>query len=447
MSRFSRYEKTMRRLFGFGLIASTTLVLSLYGCSSDDSTTGDDTTDSGPGNDATSQQDVSAPDTSTPNDSGIPDGNVIDAGVDAATHIAFLTTAAFTGNLVGAANAADAGTVSLDGGAFTDYVSASDALCTADAKRAGRSGKFIALVEGGSDNMFARIHDSDGPWALPDGTPVADTVAALTAGDMHAAIDETITSTRVQNESYVWGRGATGEDCNGFTDAEMSASVTSAYGIAGFISPYAWNGANGYCSSANPLYCLEVGSGGGANHYPAVPAGGKIAFLAVGPYPNTFANSDAGVLDAAAPSGDAVHEVGDAICSELAAGAGQSGEFHAWLSSSTTGAGAYFTGLSMNGPWYRSDGIEVASSLTDLTTNGAHTQIAIDAAGHFPASFTAVQTGTNNDGTASENCDDFTISDAGVGVASGYETNKLGLWTDSDGFPCTIKSGIYCFEK
>ncbi|MEO7109188.1 MAG: hypothetical protein ABI183_02015 [Polyangiaceae bacterium] len=431
-----------RRIFGFSVLAATTSALVFaYGCGGDDTTGGGDTSDASPGNDATTS-DANVADTSTPKDAATTTDASVDAG---SSHIAFVTATSFNGDLIGAANAADAGTVSLDGGAFTDYISATNALCTADAKRAGRTGKFVALVQAGADDMFARISDSDGPWALPDGTPVAETAAQFKVGDMHAGIDENAGGTRVTYKQPVWSLGYTGSDCTGWTSSAASVIHGNA-GQAGIVSQYAFNNLGDLCVTESPLYCVEVGSGGAPNKYPTIPAGGKIAFVAAGPYPGNFALSDAGVLDAAAPPGDQVHGVGDAICNELAAGAGRSGDFHAWVSSSTTGAAAYFTGLSMNGPWYQLDGLEVAASLSVLTTTGPSTQISLDATGHFPT-LSFVKTGTAMNGTLNVNCNDFASKDSAEFTTSGFSAFKLTGWTDSNTFPCSSPSALYCFEK
>lgn len=100
-----------------------------------------------------------------------------DAGADAPPHVIFITSKGYAGNLVKEADTLiEAGAFpGPDGGAFGpgDGLAAGDALCQHAATRAGLPGVFWALLNviSGAD-VFARLKDSDGPWALTDGTPV-----------------------------------------------------------------------------------------------------------------------------------------------------------------------------------------------------------------------------------------------------------------------------------
>src|SRR5215472_10550362 len=134
-----------------GLSAAS--VAFVYGCSSSSGGLASDDTPGPGGGDASTTTDSTAK----------------DSAPAAPPHLIFVTEEAFSGDLMSAANGSpDAG----DGGAseagatFTDYRSAADSLCQKAAASAGKTGNFIALLQANGDDAFARIKDSDGPWAL-----------------------------------------------------------------------------------------------------------------------------------------------------------------------------------------------------------------------------------------------------------------------------------------
>src|SRR5262249_13907393 len=152
-----------------------------------------------------------------------------------------------------------------------------------------------------------------------------------------------------------------------------SSSSAGVMGIAGNPTTVttSWlNNAAPNCDTSHGLYCLEVGAGAGPNTLPSLPGGAKLAFLAYGPYLGDFATGTA-------PDGgpDAVHVAADSLCAQAAAAAALPGTFHAWVSSTGTGAQQYFASLAMQGPWYRADGFQIAPNLASLTNgSGISTQ-------------------------------------------------------------------------
>lgn len=434
-----------RRGVGLAAVCASTFAAFAFanGCGGGDDSSGDTGGDSSTGADGTTTGDGASP-----GDSG-----QSDAGVDAAPppppHLVFVTSLSFTGDLVTEAAAyatdagLDAGTASApDGG---EYAVAADFLCNRVAAAAGRPGTYTALVTAGTDTMASRIPD-EGAWALVDGTPVADSKAELVAGRLRSSIDVDEKGVkRPFDNGFVWSAGGTSVDCN----AWKSAAATGHAGTYGTTGYAAFNNVTSPCTSTYPLYCAQVGPGAGPNRYPAIPAGGKLAFVAAGSYPGGFALSDAGVLDASAPdAGDAVHSVADEICNELARGAGHAGSFHAWVSSSGADAKTYFMSHSMNGPWFRPDGLSVAASLSALTTNGTATQIEVLLDGGIALNVgDVVRSGTNLDGTKTVNCQDFTSSSSGDQARNGRSNEKNVDWADRNAFPCDITAGLYCFEE
>lgn len=448
--------KTSIRRWGFvscfGLFLAATALAD--GCGGDDSNGGTSIDDSGAPFDATTT------DAPTSNDGSVLADASVDSGSDArprpVAHVAFVTAATFTGDLVGEAIALvpDAGIQADAGDGGTDYIAASDALCQSAASAAGLSGTFDAIVaiNGDISSVTSRIHDSDGPWGLVDGTPVADNAEDLLGGFLRSSIDETENGTRLpHSNSFVW---AVAQHSSGVTEScdEWTSSVAGGTGGGGtyvVTSLGAISGSIADCSSRARLYCIEVGAGGKPNVFPTLPSGAKIAFVADGQYQSSFADSDSGVLDASAPdAGDSVHSTGDEICNESARGSGLPGTFHAWLSSSTIGASAYFTSLSMNGPWYRADGEEIAGSLTELTTTGTRTQLELTSDGGFPGDLASeVWTGTSLAGVLGTNCSDYSTLSAGDSTFSSA-AQKATDWTSVGSIRCgNYAAGLFCFQQ
>jgi probable HAF family extracellular repeat protein len=371
-------------------------------------------------------------------------------------HLVFLTGDAFTGDLVGAANAL--------GGAFpaSEWQQAADALCQHAAEGARLpSGTYWALISGHDGALpvdaFDRLHDSDGPWALVDGTPVADTAADLSQGNMWASIDQTEYATSRSFSIYdpaaaiAWtGAVGDGPDCNGWT----STIAPDGNGLPGTAGEYRsiWNYYRGSyptpCSSKLPLYCAQVGPGAGPNLRRSVPGGGKVAFATSGVYHGDFAGA---ATVASAAGVDAVHAAADAICNAEAVGR-LTGNFRAWISSSGSSAAQYFQANSMTGPWYRPDGLEVAASTADLwdastyvSPNGTHAQIALGANGAFTgAEFVA--TATYSTGAyASDSCNAFT-STGTFYTRGSFNAYKDNIWASRFLGGCDSVA-LYCFEQ
>ncbi|HEX7665263.1 MAG TPA: hypothetical protein VF407_12145 [Polyangiaceae bacterium] len=382
------------------------------------------------------------------------DGSTIDSGpVDAGppAHVIFVTTSFFTGNLVHDANNGAAGSLTApDGGAFEDYRSAVDAICTNIGNNAGYPGPFRALVTAGTDRLKNLFTDADGPWALVDGTPVADNATELTSGDWHAPVDMTENGAPVvpsYQSDDPWGAGYTGYDCDGFTSTTLgkySISGSSVVVGSSAVSNFSYNG----CDHSYSIRCAQVGPGAGRNRYPAVTSTTKIAFVAAGPFPYDFGASDgAGVLDASPGPGDQAHAIGDAICNEVAANSGKPGTYRAWVSSTATSAASYFEAHAMTGPWSRPDGLVVADSVADIVNNhGLHEPLSYTADGRFTF-YSNLLTGTLMDGGIGPNCVNFTSSAFAdsVEIASGAAKS----WSGSPS-SCQQSSpggSIACFQQ
>jgi hypothetical protein len=412
------------------------------------------------------KMDVSAPDVTDAGDAS----DATDGSQEASPgtpHVVFVTNAGFTGDLVGAANAlvADGGIPSRDASfAATDWQAAGDALCQHAAAQGGLpSGNYWALISGheGANpvDAFARIQDSDGPWALVDGTPVADTVADLSQGNLRASIDETELGAQRSFSPFdpaaatVW-TGTSGADCNGWA---------SASGPDGGFVPGKWGSYRTIwvdylgvglidvpCTSSLPIYCAQVAPGAGPNVKSAVPSGGKVVFATTAAYHGDFAASWSAAGDGGV---DSIHGGADAICNAEAAGK-LTGTFRAWISSPAMSAADYFTANSMNGPWYRPDGIEVAASIANLYDpnvvpypNGPSSQIALLADGKFTGK-EFVATATYSTGAyASDNCNGFTSTAQSLFTRGSPNSYKDDIWASRTLKACNTSLAFYCFEQ
>ncbi len=137
---------------------------------------------------------------------------------------------------------------------------------------------------------------------------------------------------------------------------------------------------------------------------------------------------------------------GDALCQGRATAAGLPGTYQAWLSTSTSGAGARLAATGANG-WIRVDGLPFTSSVASLTKDF---QVYYPPVPEMTTSgnpdFTGyVQTGTSANGTAVSGgtCGDWTSTAGNAGGGSTYA--GAGGWTLVELYGCSVPMSLYCF--
>ena len=153
---------------------------------------------------------------------------------------------------------------------------------------------------------------------------------------------------------------------------------------------------------------------------------------------------------------------GDQICNSLAANAGRSGTYVAWLSTSSVNAVSRLTPGS--GPFRRPDCAIVANDIAQLTsgiTTGGSNPLAnpiILTEGGMPVGETVVWTGTSSDGTASGyDCAGWTsttsigsvsgtLGDSSNADCSSYGGDQYGWTHCADNGNCGAPQRLYCFE-
>ncbi len=133
----------------------------------------------------------------------------------------------------------------------------------------------------------------------------------------------------------------------------------------------------------------------------------------------------------------------DAICNDLASGAGLSGSYVAWLSTSTVDARDRLTEPGPPG-FVRVDGAVVATSIADLTDGTIQNPIQLDENGSNVGG-ALVHTATYPDGTHNDSCANLT--GATFGISQGSTSSTDGGWTWSGTTTnCGSQRRFYCFE-
>jgi len=142
-------------------------------------------------------------------------------------------------------------------------LSGGDAICAADATANGLpAGTYLAWLSDGTDSPATRFDLNAGPYALPDGTPIAANWADLTDGALLTPINQLADGVTTLNSWVFTGTNsdgtsvsasADGENCVGWT----SAGSTGVRGQSGDIGTTWSNVTSIGCSVTVRLYCFQ----------------------------------------------------------------------------------------------------------------------------------------------------------------------------------------------
>lgn len=136
---------------------------------------------------------------------------------------------------------------------------------------------------------------------------------------------------------------------------------------------------------------------------------------------------------------------GDAICNTRATAAGFSGNFKAWLGTSSSSAAARMTGYTTN--YILPDGTTVANNFTDLTDGSLDIRInrnELNAA----VGNTNVWTGANGSGVATANtCTDWTTSSSTIRGTIGRTDRVDNGWSNYNVHYCNQTRRLYCVQQ
>ena len=135
-------------------------------------------------------------------------------------------------------------------------------------------------------------------------------------------------------------------------------------------------------------------------------------------------------------------------CQDLATGAGVSGTFKAWLSSSTYSPDQDFD--KFDGPYVTTNGTIVADNWEDLITDGGSgvfldNAIAFDENGLSTTEYVWTGTFANGMPISGNFCDNWTSTS---GIAKfGFSSSTDQSWTSYFGSACASAYRLYCFEQ
>jgi hypothetical protein len=247
------------------------------------------------------------------------------------------------------------------------------------------------------------------------------------------------TASRNENGAFVSSVAWTGSNFDGTATASTCAGWDSSTGfgsVGSTTSTLYWgelagDGSLG-CGSNARLYCFEAP--GVAPARPAWPEPAALVFVRTGGGSGDFD----GIVFA------------DITCQDQAAEFHLPGaeSFRAWLSDSDTNAKDRLT---IDGPWYRTDGVRVAASLAALTDSNLDSSIRLIPNGGFISLPDRVWTGTLGNGNkASLHCLDWFTFDSEEQGFFGLTDETGNSWTaaaPSQEWPdaCNQAGRFYCF--
>lgn len=137
----------------------------------------------------------------------------------------------------------------------------------------------------------------------------------------------------------------------------------------------------------------------------------------------------------------------DRECATLAAAAGLSGTFKAWLSAGGVSPSTRFTSKSVR-PYRLLDGRRIALNFDGLSAT-LENPISVTE-GRVDIGFAYVWTATDGNGTPTADageCAGWSSADAGDKGASGESDDTVSEWTAFGNIPCSTSARLYCFEQ
>jgi hypothetical protein len=364
-------------------------------------------------------------------------GGSAPGGVTTAPNKVFITSVAGSGNL----------SIWTDSGGKTG-VAAGDTICQTRAIAASLSGTYKAWLSDATTDAYCHIFNltgtktnncgqaslpiAAGPWVRTDGFPFSKTIDELANGVVYAPL--------VYDEFGVfaatWPRMFTGTTSSGTLQPGLSCSdwtstkpTDSAFVGFSDYTTAAWTSGpqSSDCNTSRRLACFQTGAGA---PLPGYSTPGKKVFVSSVAY-----NGNLGGLAGA-----------DAKCQARAAAAGlaNSGNFKAWLSTTTVDAKDRLTS---NGPWVRVDGVKIADNKTDLIGGTLFTAINVTETGAYVTGANP-WTSTNANGTkntANGTCIDWLSSLNADHGGAGME-NSVREWSLYGYGACDLLLRLYCFE-
>jgi len=331
-----------------------------------------------------------------------------------------------------------------------------------------RAENYIALMSDSNNDAYCRMHGNTGrvyvngcnapalptgagPWYRMDGLAAMDVsqnsqLFPPNAGYVprHILYDEFGTPFSADSfwESVAYSgtmpNGVLinpGEVCSDWTSSVGDdASLGTAFAGYGGIWYAGWS-----CNQSLRLICLEKGAHGGPLPRPKAHTA-RAAFVT--------STTGSGDLSAWADANGATGaDAGDNICRAHAARGGLplAETFKAWLATSASFAQARFQ---FDGPWFRTDDVQVAGALQELVSGKPQAPIQMDEMGR-PVLPLPVWTGTQgNSSLFNQTCSDWSDgTDSSFGFF-GNSSVAFSPWSSSyfgDAIGCSYPMALYCF--
>jgi hypothetical protein len=286
-----------------------------------------------------------------------------------------------------------------------------DAVCNAEARAAGLTGDFVAMIRATDRPSAAMLLEGSRGWVLPDGAWVADLPGQVADGSFFRPIHTTARGARVDGRDggfRVW-TGDNGATCDDWTSE-------AALGDQHWIPQWRrLSDGELPCSGTYRLFCFERGHVVAATRPPI--SGPRIFVTRALWTPNAMGLASA-----------------DALCASEATMAGL-GPSRALLPTTTEAA------LDRTGrrSYQRVDGFPIGIPGSELTQEG---YVVLDATGAPPIDTIGLWTGGAPDAPSPDTCSDWTS------ISGEAQEGPASDWPGFVGFPrpCSRERHLYCVE-
>jgi len=304
-----------------------------------------------------------------------------------------------------------------------------DDLCQMHATDAGlpRPTSYVALLSTSGEDARDRLGTSRG-WVRVDGLPFADEIADIAAGEIFYPIMLSETGVPPVERRVMTGSAADltqmGANCTNWADLGrvVASRGDSREGSKRWVELGA---APVSCSTRLGLYCFGTGMMRELIPDPA-PAGAALAFVS-----NGTRNGRMGL------------SVLDSLCSSAASTAGLSGVFRALIT--PNGGNSAVSRFTFTGPWYRPDGILVASTRADVASETLESAVSVTADGFSYGNF-RIWVGADSpaDTASTEHCRSWNTTLPDMGQA-GWSGSTYDFFTGGREL-CGNANRVLCFE-
>ncbi len=332
-------------------------------------------------------------------------GDETGAPADAATapNVAFVTSAAFDGNLGGLAGA--------------------DATCQSIARGAGLAGTYVAMLSSSNIALATRVGGARG-WVRTDGAPLFDQITDLFTSKVFNPFDHDEHGTAVAESGPWTGTRDDGTVADACQDWTSNGADLGAIGDTSFATPFMLSSGEIACSLQRPIYCLEIDRDAVVA---PTPGAGRIAFQ------STPIASGGGVV------------AFDGQCQNDATAAGLPGTYLAAIATSTASIDSRFVGDART--VRRVDGQVVAASVAtlfasptsfvDQRADGTYNALGADQVWDGIMDATTVSTASCSDWTDGSNAESAFCADA----------KSTTMFWNGGAATCDAALGVICLEQ